>query len=215
MNPELIQTIAINALPLIFAITLHEAAHGYIASRLGDKTAWMLGRVTLNPIAHIDVVGTILVPLASMFLGGIVFGWAKPVPINFNNLHNPKRDMLWVAIAGPGSNLIQCLLWAFLAKLALTLPGNSFSEPMYLMGQAGIEINAIFMVLNILPILPLDGGRVLASLLPGPLSYRYSRTEPYGLVVLLLLLFSGLLGHILFPLVDISVGLVFHLFNLQ
>ncbi|HVC49454.1 MAG TPA: site-2 protease family protein [Burkholderiales bacterium] len=215
MNPELIQTIAISALPLIFAITLHEAAHGYVASRLGDKTAWMLGRVTLNPIAHIDLVGTILMPLVTMLFGGIIFGWAKPVPINFNNLRNPKRDMLWVAIAGPGSNLIQCLLWAVIAKFALIIPGNAFTTPMYLMGRAGIEINSVFMMLNILPILPLDGGRVLTSLLPGPLSYKYSRSEPYGLIILVLLLFTGVLGHILFPMVDASVNLIFSLFNLQ
>ena len=204
---NLIQTLAIWALPVIFAITLHEAAHGYVARHFGDPTAWQLGRVSLNPLRHIDPVGTILVPvliLASSSLltgGGILFGWAKPVPVNFGQLRNPKKDMLWVALAGPGANFVMALGWALLLKLATLMPDSAFALPMAEMGKAGIRINAALMVLNLLPLPPLDGGRIAVSLLPHGAAWRFARLEPYGFVILLLLLFTGILGAILGPLI--------------
>ncbi len=204
---NLIQTLAIWALPVIFAITLHEAAHGYVARHFGDPTAWQLGRVSLNPLRHIDPVGTILVPaliLASSSLltgGGILFGWAKPVPVDFGRLGNPKKDMLWVALAGPGANFVMALGWALLLKLATLMPDSAFALPMAEMGKAGIRINAALMVLNLLPIPPLDGGRIAVSLLPHRAAWRFAQLEPYGFVILLLLLFTGVLGAILGPLI--------------
>ncbi len=171
MEFNLVQTIAIYALPVIFAITLHEAAHGYVARHFGDTTAFVLGRVSLNPLRHIDMVGTIVVPLAILVVSklfggaGILFGWAKPVPVNFHALRRPKRDMLWVAAAGPAANLIMAIGWALLMKAAQLLPQSMFSLPMMLMAEAGITVNIVLMVLNLLPILPLDGGRIAVSLL--------------------------------------------------
>src|SRR5467141_3893866 len=176
MEFNLVQTIAIYALPVIFAITLHEAAHGYVARHFGDTTAFKLGRVSLNPLRHIDMVGTIAVPLlilvvSKLFGGaGILFGWAKPVPVNFHALRHPKRDMLWVAAAGPAANLVMALGWALLMKAAQMLPQSMFSLPMMLMAEAGITVNIVLMVLNLLPILPLDGGRIAVSLLPDRLA---------------------------------------------
>jgi len=206
-------TILVYAIPVIFAITLHEAAHGYVAMRFGDMTAYDAGRVTLNPIRHIDPVGTIALPLALVALaklfGGpaMLFGWAKPVPVNFANLNNPKRDMLWVAAAGPLSNLVMALLWAIILKLGLAVPGYYFAMPLVLMGAAGIFINVIFMVLNLLPLPPLDGGRILVSLLPRRLANAVARIEPYGFVILIVLLFTGVLGYVLRPLIVGSMGL--------
>lgn len=205
MELNLIQKITVWAIPVIFAITLHEAAHGYIAKYFGDKTAWMLGRVTLNPLKHIDPIGTILVPLSillmSKLLGGgfILFGWAKPVPVNFGALRHPKRNMLWVALAGPAANLIMAVFWALIIKLGISL-GDNYTQPMALMGAAGIFINAILMALNLLPLPPLDGGRVALSLLPNRYAYRYAQIEPYGFYILLALMFIGWLGLILSPL---------------
>ncbi|MGB7543134.1 MAG: site-2 protease family protein [Burkholderiales bacterium] len=220
MEFNLVQTIAIYALPVIFAITLHEAAHGYVARHFGDSSAWMLGRVSLNPLRHIDMVGTILVPLLILVTsklfgsGGILFGWAKPVPVNFNALRNPKRDMLWVAVAGPAANLVMALGWALVLKLALAMPPNAFALPLSLMGEAGVNVNVVLMVLNLLPILPLDGGRVAMSLLPNKLAYRYSRLEPYGFPILLLLIFTNVLGVIMSPMVQASIDLIETLFQL-
>ena len=205
MELNLIQKISVWIIPVIFAITLHEAAHGYVAKFFGDSTAWMLGRVTLNPFKHIDPVGTILVPLSilllSKVLGGgfILFGWAKPVPVNFGALRNPKRDMLWVAAAGPAANLFMAILWALVIKLGIAL-GDSYTQPLALMGAAGIFINAVLMALNLLPLPPLDGGRIAVSLLPGPYAYRFAQIEPYGFYILLALMFIGWLGLILSPL---------------
>ena len=216
---SLIQTIAIYALPVIFAITLHEAAHGYVARHFGDTTAWQLGRISLNPVRHIDLMGTIIVPLiilvtSKLFGGaGILFGWAKPVPVNFAALRNPKRDMLWVAAAGPGANLLMALGWALLLKAGLELPRNVFSVPLAEMAVAGIQVNIVLMVLNLLPIPPLDGGRISVSLLPLRLAVGYARIEPYGFPILLVLLFTGLLDMILAPLVQASVGLIKVLFQ--
>jgi Zn-dependent protease len=212
MDLNLVQVIAIYALPVILAITLHEAAHGYVAMRFGDMTAYAAGRVTLNPIKHIDPIGTVALPLALLALGklfgggGMLFGWAKPVPVNFANLRHPKRDMLWVAAAGPLSNLAMALLWAIVAKLSLaTLSPGAFALPLALMGAAGVLVNLIFMVLNLLPLPPLDGGRILTSLLPHRMAYRFSRVEPYGFIILLVLLVTGALGFVLWPLVSVSL----------
>ena len=214
MEFNLVQTIAIYALPVIFAITLHEAAHGYVARHFGDTTAYVLGRVSLNPLRHIDPVGTIAVPLLILVVtklsggSGILFGWAKPVPVNFNALRRPKRDMLWVAAAGPAANLVMALCWGLLLKLAVLMPHNAFSLPASLMAEAGITVNVVLMVLNLLPILPLDGGRIAVSLLPNRLAYGYSRLEPYGFPILLLLLFTNVLGMVMMPMVRASVGLI-------
>lgn len=214
MEPRIIQTIAIYALPVIFAITLHEAAHGYVAKMFGDRTAFLLGRVSLNPLRHIDPVGTILIPALTMVLGGILFGWAKPVPVDYRRLRNPKEDMLWVSLAGPGANLLMALLWALLMRLAMTLPLGDYAEPLSLMGFAGVQINAVLMVLNLLPILPLDGGRVAVSLLPSHLARRYAMLEPYGLMILVLLLFSGVLGTVIGPIISLTVNLIVSLFGI-
>lgn len=197
----LIQQMAIWALPVLFAVTVHEVAHGWVAHRLGDPTAMMLGRLTLNPIKHIDPVGTILVPMILLMLGGFIFGWAKPVPVTPENLRNPKRDMAIVAAAGPLSNLIMAVLWMLLMKLAYSLGGDLrwVAEPLWFMGIAGVSINIVLMVLNLLPLPPLDGGRVLAGILPGPQAYQLSRIEPYGMLILVTLLATGLLGQILDP----------------
>jgi len=219
---DLIQTIAIYALPVIFAITLHEAAHGYVARHFGDKTAFMLGRISLNPLRHIDLVGTIVVPLlilvTSKLFGsaGILFGWAKPVPVNFHALRHPKRDMLWVAAAGPAANLVMALGWALVLKAAMMLPKGDFSLPLSLMAEAGITINIVLMVLNLLPILPLDGGRIAVSLLPDRLALGYARLEPFGFPILLALIFipPHVLGALMMPLVRASIGLIGAVFRL-
>jgi Zn-dependent protease len=219
---DLIQTIAIYALPVIFAITLHEAAHGYVARHFGDKTAFMLGRISLNPLRHIDLVGTIVVPLlilvTSKLFGsaGILFGWAKPVPVNFHALRHPKRDMLWVAAAGPAANLVMALGWALVLKAAMMLPKGDFSLPLSLMAEAGITINIVLMVLNLLPILPLDGGRIAVSLLPDRLALGYARLEPFGFPILLALIFipPHLLGVLMMPMVRASIGLIGTVFRL-
>jgi Zn-dependent protease len=211
---DIVQKIAIYALPVIFAITLHEAAHGYVARHFGDPTAYMLGRVTLNPLKHIDPVGTILIPALSLFLGGILFGWAKPVPVNFNQLRRPKQDMLWVAAAGPAANLVMIVGWALIMKLAILMPGNPFAEAMGLMSQAGITINAVLMVLNLVPLPPLDGGRIAVSLLPRPAAYQLSRVEPYGFIIIVVLLLTGWLGRIIGPFIDGTIRQVSVLFGL-
>ena len=211
MELNLLQTIAIYALPVIFAITLHEAAHGYVAKHFGDLTAYAEGRVSLNPLRHIDPVGTVALPLALLALsklfagGGILFGWAKPVPANFANLRHPKRDMLWVAAAGPFSNFAMALLWGGALKIGISAPGSYFALPLALMGAAGVFFNAIIMILNLLPLPPLDGGRILVSLLPHRLAYNVSRIEPYGFVILIVLLVSGLLAKILWPVIGLTM----------
>lgn len=221
MEFNLVQTLAIYAIPVIFAITLHEAAHGYVARHFGDNTAYVLGRVSLNPVRHIDMVGTILLPLLILVAskvfgsGGILFGWAKPVPVDFSALRHPKRDMMWVAAAGPFANLLMTVLWAFAFKFALITPHNVFTLPLSLMAEAGITVNLVLMVLNLLPILPLDGGRIAVSLLPNRLAYRYSRLEPYGFPILLLLLFTNTLGIILNPAILLSMQLIESIFQIQ
>ena len=213
MELTLIQKIAVFALPVIFAITLHEAAHGYVARYFGDMTAAAQGRITLNPLKHIDPVGTILVPLVilltSKLLGGgaILFGWAKPVPVNFGQLRRPKQDMLWVAAAGPGINFIMAVFWALMIQFGHALGSGFASAPLMLMGAAGVFINVILMALNLIPLPPLDGGRIAVSLLPVKQAIQFSRLEPYGLFILLGLLFTGILGIILWPLISLFIGL--------
>src|SRR5690606_37496320 len=213
---NVIQALAIYALPVIFAITLHEAAHGYVARHFGDPTAWQLGRVSLNPIRHIDPVGTILVPgLILLFSGGgFLFGWAKPVPVDFGRLRNPKRDMLWVAAAGPAANLAMLLGWAVLYKFGSSDPDSLYGLAMQAMGRAGMIINASLMLLNLLPLPPLDGGRIMVSLLPHRWAWRFAQIERYGFVILLVLLFTGLLNAILLPLMRALLALIQLLFNL-
>lgn len=211
----LIQTIAIAALPVIFAITLHEAAHGYAARHFGDPTAWQEGRITANPLKHIDLVGTILLPILLFVMASpILFGWAKPVPVDFSRLRQPKRDMLWVAAAGPGANLVMALFWGAVMKLAWLLPLNYFSLPMARMAEIGITVNIILMVLNLFPLPPLDGGRIAVSLLPPRAAWRYAQIERFGFPILLLLLFTGILGSILTPVMQLVVGLIDFIFQL-
>lgn len=199
-----LQTIVLWAVPVVFAITLHEAAHGYVARMFGDRTAELQGRITLNPLKHIDPVGTILVPgaliLAARYLGGppFIFGWAKPVPVNFGNLRNPKRDMLWVALAGPLANFAMAILWALLLKAALAA-GAAESAHWLEMAKIGISINLLLMALNLLPIPPLDGGRVAVSLLPMSAARAFARIEPYGLFIILGLLAFGVLNDVMQP----------------
>lgn len=194
------QLVAVAILPLLFAITVHEVAHGWVAKQFGDPTAQRLGRLTLNPLKHIDPVGTVLVPGLLLLLGGFIFGWAKPVPVTWENLRHPKRDMAIVAVAGPAANLLMALFWAIIARIGMYLGSSSWiGMPMQYMGIFGIEINAVFMVLNLIPIPPLDGGRVAVGLLPGRWAWLLSRLEPYGFFILLALLASGILGVLIGP----------------
>ena len=191
---NLVQTVLIYALPVLFAITIHEAAHGYVARALGDNTAYMLGRVTLNPIRHVDPMGTIVVPLLLYFAtsGAFLFGYAKPVPVNFGHLRRPKRDMIWVALAGPASNFIQALLWA----IAFTvLVGMDLEERFFLeMCKAGVLVNLVMCAFNLFPLPPLDGGRVLVGVLPRRLAWSFSRIEPFGFFIVLGLVLLGVVG---------------------
>ncbi len=203
--------VIVYVLPVIFAITVHEAAHGYAARHFGDMTAAAAGRISLNPMRHIDPVGTLLIPGLTLLLGGILFGWAKPVPVDFGRLRHPKRDMLWVAAAGPASNLVMALLWALAIKISPALP-SAIATPLALMGAAGIMINTVLMVLNLLPLPPLDGGRIAVSLLPQPWAWRFSRIEPYGFFILLALMFTHILGAIMWPFIMTVINLISWLF---
>ncbi len=218
---EITKMIAVFAVPVIFAITLHEAAHGYVARHFGDTTAFMLGRISLNPARHIDMVGTIFLPLVTLFATGgrIMFGWAKPVPVNFHALRRPKRDMLWVALAGPAANLVMALGWAAALKIG-ALSGFRQSDFLLQVPIAGVEVNLVFMALNLLPILPLDGGRVVVSLLPDPLAGGFSRLEPFGLPILLgLVVISSygynVLGMFLDPVMVASKSAITTIFQLH
>jgi len=211
MELTYIQKISIYALPVIFAITVHEAAHGFAARYFGDSTAERAGRITLNPLKHIDPIGTILLPALTLLVGGILFGWAKPVPVDFSRLRHPKRDMLWVAAAGPASNFVMALFWAAMIKLSMTYP-TIYSEPLSLMGQAGVMINVVLMVLNLLPLPPLDGGRIAVSLLPNQLAYKYAQIEQYGFIILLVLLATGVLSTVMEPFINALISLIEFIF---
>ncbi len=206
---NLIQTVLIYALPVLFAITVHEAAHGYAARYFGDNTAYALGRITLNPIKHIDPIGTIAMPLLLYFStgGAFLFGYAKPVPVHFGNLRNPKRDMIWVALAGPGVNLIQALLWGILLYLTL---GAGVNERFFLeMCKAGMLVNIVMFVFNLFPLPPLDGGRILVGLLPYRQAELVSRVEPYGFFIVMGLVIAGILGNLwMRPLMGLTYGLI-------
>lgn len=199
---QILYTIAIWAVPVLFAITLHEAAHGWVANKLGDPTARQLGRITMNPIKHIDPVGTIAVPLVLVMLSGFIIGWAKPVPVDMRHFKQPLLDMALVALAGPASNFLMACGWALMITLSTTvLAETSIAIYLLQMGKAGMTINLILMVLNLIPIPPLDGGRVVAGVLPKQVAWSYMRIEPYGMWIILALLVSGVLGKILWPVV--------------
>jgi Zn-dependent protease len=210
MEPtHLIQTILIYALPVLFAITVHEAAHGYAARHFGDNTAFMLGRITLNPLKHVDPMGTIVMPLLLYFAtsGAFLFGYAKPVPVRFDRLRNPKRDMIWVALAGPGANLVQALLWG---ALLYTLLGMGLTEPFFLeMCKAGTLVNVVMFAFNMFPLPPLDGGRILVGLLPYRQAVMVSRIEPWGFFIVMGLVLTGIVNKLwLIPLMDLTYGLL-------
>lgn len=214
MTLTLLEKIIFFSIPVMFAITIHEAAHGYVAKYFGDNTAYNQGRVSLNPLRHIDLIGTILVPLIFLLLpGNFMFGWAKPVPVNFNALRNPKKHMLWVAAAGPGANLIMAFLWAMI--LSLTPSSGTLAAALQAMALAGIVVNVLLMLLNLLPILPLDGGRITASLLPESAARAYAKMEPYGIVIVIALLISGILGRVLGPLIEGVMQFIAQIFSLQ
>ena len=205
-----LQFISVAVLPLIFAITVHEAAHGWVASKLGDPTAKQLGRLTLNPLPHIDPVGTVILPIAMLVLSGFIFGWAKPVPVNIRNFREPRKDMAMVALAGPISNLMMALFWGLMWKLAVILPGSMhwFAVPLLLMGKIGIQFNFILLVLNLLPLPPLDGSRVLSWLLPTQLALKLDKIEPYGAFILIGLLLLGLWNVLIAPVTFFLSGVV-------
>ncbi len=213
---NLIQLIALYAIPGIFAITLHEAAHGYAARHFGDPTAYQAGRISLNPLRHIDPIGTLLIPAVVLFASGgkFAFGWAKPVPVNFARLRHPKRDMFWVAAAGPGANLFMAVLWSLILKLIVTMPANYFTDPGLRMAQGGIIINIVLMVLNLVPLPPLDGGRIAVSLLPHRLAYQFARLEPYGMIILMVLLFTGILGAVMTPVMRAAFSILGFIFGI-
>ncbi len=207
-----IQYFTISIIPVLLAITVHEAAHGYAAKHFGDKTAYFLGRITLNPIKHIDPIGTVVIPGMLLLLSApFLFGWAKPVPVNFSNLNNPKKDMMWVALAGPASNLAMAIIWAIILGLFKS-SGASYALFIIGMAQVGIMINLVLMLLNLLPIPPLDGGRMAVSLLPSPWSYKLASIERYGMFILIFLIVSGLLSAILLPLLRFFQGTLIGIF---
>ena len=208
--------IVISAIPILLAITVHEASHGYAAKYFGDLTAERMGRISLNPFKHIDPVGTILLPALTLFFGGVLFGWAKPVPVNFGNLRNPKKDMLWVAAAGPVSNFVMAVLWSLLLgtiKYELSRGVYSPSFPFLLqMSFVGVTINVVLMVLNLLPMPPLDGGRIAVSLLPNNLAFKLAQVEKYGFSILIALMFTGVLNKIIGPFIDFFQQAILQIF---
>ena len=206
---NLIQTVSVYAIPVIFAITLHEAAHGYAAKFFGDSTAYLMGRVTLNPFSHIHLIGTILLPLLLYFStnGALLFGFAKPVPVDFGNLRHPKRDMVWVALAGPASNLVQAMVWAL---LFVVYTDFGVSEKFFLaMCKAGVLSNVVMFAFNLFPLPPLDGGRIVTGLLPWRLAHQFSRIEPYGFFIVMALALTGVVNHLwLDPVMNTTFGLI-------
>ncbi len=200
-----IQLILISIIPVLFAIVVHEVAHGWVAKLHGDQTAYLMGRLTLNPFKHIDPIGTVLVPLIMIVTLGFAFGWAKPVPIDWRNLRNPRRDMVLVAVAGPASNLLMALGWGLIMAIGAHLPASlaAFAVPLMLMAKIGVIINIVLMVFNLFPLPPLDGGRVATGLLPPSLAMPLARLEPFGLIIIVVLLATGLLGKIIWPFVAV------------
>lgn len=195
---SLIQRIIVWVIPVIFAITVHETAHGWVAKKYGDNTAKMLGRLTLNPLKHIDPVGTILLPGILLLTGtGFIFGWAKPVPVDARNFKNPRQDMAIVALAGPVSNLLMAVGWALIARVGVTINVDFMTQPMIYWGIAGISINLVLALINLIPIPPLDGSRVVSGILPNRWAWQYNKLERYGFLILLLMLFTGTLNVIL------------------
>lgn len=205
MDASIIQKITIWILPVLLAVSLHEAAHAWMANKKGDPTARLLGRLTFNPLKHIDPIGTILVPILMLVFTGFAFGWAKPVPIDVRNLKNPKKDMMWVALAGPASNFIMAIMWAVFLNISVLFVDSRSSISLFflLMPVAGITINVILGVLNLLPIPPLDGGRIMSGLLSPRASMQYSKIEPYGFFIIIALMLTGLLSHIIFPVINL------------
>jgi Zn-dependent protease len=210
---SLIQSITVLALPVLFGITMHEAAHAYVARLFGDPTAYQMGRVSLNPARHIDPVGTIIVPLVLLFStkmmagSGMLFGWAKPVPVDWNRLRRPKQDMLWVALAGPASNLFMAVLWAIVLRM-LFESGLGQGDFWVRMCMAGVQINLVLMALNLLPVPPLDGGRIVFSLLPHNLAWKYARLERYGMIIVIALMLTGSLWVVMRPLMAFGQAIV-------
>lgn len=216
LEMTIIQKLAIWALPVLFAITLHEVAHGWVASKFGDQTARLAGRLSINPAKHIDLIGTIIVPAIMLMFSNFIFGWAKPVPVDSRNLHNPKRDGAIVAAAGPVANLLMALFWAGIAKIGLLLAPVEgwFSIPLIYMGQAGIMINVVLAVLNCIPIPPLDGARVLYAFLSGRASWYLYQLEPYGFMILIALMVTGVLGYVMAPFIFFIIHGITFLFGL-
>lgn len=215
-NLSTAQIILVSIIPVLFAIVLHEVAHGWTAYKLGDKTAYMLGRLSLNPIKHIDPVGTILVPAILIMTVGFAFGWAKPVPIDWRNLRNPKRDTAIVALAGPAANLCMAIIWVLLALIATLLPTSMsiLSQPLLNMAVIGVFFNILLMIFNLIPIPPTDGGRIAVSLLPPQLGNTLSKVEPYGLIILLALMLTGILWKFIMPIIQFINHLLFSLVGL-
>ena len=212
----LILKIVISAIPILLAITVHEASHGYAAKYFGDLTAERMGRISLNPFKHIDPVGTILLPALTLFFGGVLFGWAKPVPVNFGNLRHPKKDMLWVAAAGPASNFVMAVLWSLLLGTIKYKLSQGVYSPLFpfllQMSFVGVTINVVLMVLNLLPMPPLDGGRIAVSLLPNHLAIKLAQVEKYGFAILIALMFTGVLNKIIGPFIDFFQQAILQIF---
>ena len=213
---ELAIKIVISAIPILLAITVHEASHGYAAKYFGDLTAEKMGRISLNPFRHIDPIGTVLLPALTLFFGGVLFGWAKPVPVNFDNLRNPKKDMFWVAAAGPASNLVMAILWSMLlGTIKYSLAHGSYSPAFPFLLQmcfVGVSINVVLMVLNLLPMPPLDGGRIAVSLLPNTYANKLAQVEKYGFAILIALMFTGVLNKIIGPFIDFFQTIILRIF---
>jgi len=214
---SIMQKVAVWSLPVLFAITVHEVAHGWAASKLGDQSAKMLGRLTLNPLKHIDPIGTVVVPIALLVLGGFVFGWAKAVPVNDRNFKHPARDMAWVAMAGPASNFIMAILWAVIGRIGIELQAGSPDIGQFLLysGVAGVSINLILMVLNLLPVPPLDGSHVLSAFLPKPWAWQFNRIAPFGFIILVGLMVMGFLGPVLMGPFSFFQDLIYELVGIR